>query len=432
MIENDDWLKISYDLEQYHVIFYKLWGMGKPVFTESIPTAAVYFNKEGEYLEFKFNPKFWDSLSHYERLFVISHECLHIVLRHGQRGINCENQQLANIAMDICVNHLLVNGFGFNRQALKDNDKICWVDTIFPNKNVPDNESFEYYYNLLNNNPPQKIQEPLDSHSGIGIESEKIDSISKGSSDGDDSSSENSSDKNDKLGDPKDFDKPLQDLNDFLTNEDKQDFLNKTTHDLKPGTGSFGSWVQMKVKVKYKKKWETVIKKWSKKYLSDDVLVDQWVKKNRRYTMLSSNLLLPSEEESDHVEKNRITVWFFQDCSGSCAHLAQRFFKASRTLDPRRFDIKLFYFDTRVIPTTFKENNVYYGGGTSFTCIERYIQDEIKKQDIPYPECCYLITDGYGDYVKPQYPERWHWFLSTSYRSCIPTECNVYDLKDFE
>ena len=45
------------------------------------------------------------------KLFVICHEMLHIILNHGKRSKNTlsENKIAANMALDIVVNHSLIN-----------------------------------------------------------------------------------------------------------------------------------------------------------------------------------------------------------------------------------------------------------------------------------------------------------------------------------
>lgn len=50
-----------------------------------------------------------------------------------------------------------------------------------------------------------------------------------------------------------------------------------------------------------------------------------------------------------------------------------------------------------------------------------------------YPEAVFVITDGYGNRVKPARPEKWYWFLTPGgSRYCIPKECNIYNLQDYE
>lgn len=42
--------------------------MGKPVFTDRIQTAAVQFDKEGNYLMFLFNENFWNECDEYKNI----------------------------------------------------------------------------------------------------------------------------------------------------------------------------------------------------------------------------------------------------------------------------------------------------------------------------------------------------------------------------
>jgi hypothetical protein len=186
-------------------------------------------------------------------------------------------------------------------------------------------------------------------------------------------------------------------------------------------------------KVKKKRKWETVIKEWSKQFTkTDDDSVEQWARTARRYAGISGDLFIPSEVDHDKFKEGRIQVWFFQDCSGSCIGLKDRFFRAAKSLPEDRFDVKMHTFDDEVYECDLEKNAVYGYGGTSFECIEEYIQKYIKKNKQKYPKAVFCITDGYGDYVKPEKPENWHWFLSTSCVDYLPENSYYYELKDFE
>jgi len=107
-LTNEEFLLIARDLELHHAIFSKIWNVGKPRFTDKIPTACVTFDKEGNHLDFQFNPVFWDSLTPYERNFVICHECLHIMLSHGVR-LKELNKDFGNIAADVVINEMLLS-----------------------------------------------------------------------------------------------------------------------------------------------------------------------------------------------------------------------------------------------------------------------------------------------------------------------------------
>ncbi len=145
-------------------------------------------------------------------------------------------------------------------------------------------------------------------------------------------------------------------------------------------------------------------------------------------------MFLPSEMEVEDIdkEKNKIEVWFFQDTSGSCSGFAKRFFKAAESLPKDRFNVRMHCFDTRVYETSLEERKLYGFGGTSFTCIENYIQRRIAKENLQYPKAVFIITDGYGNDVHPEHPEVWHWFLSSGYKSHIPKQSKTYLLRNFE
>jgi hypothetical protein len=397
-------MEISNDLEQHHALFYQCWQLGKPRFTEDIPTAAVAFS-DGECIDFLFNPKFWNSIDHYTRLFVIAHECLHVILSHGIRTLNQKFPRLTNQCLDLPVNHLLVTRFGFDRSKVNNADKACWVDTVFKDDprlpTIPTDESFEYYYNLT----PKSDLDSLDLHSLLnGDWSSIVDRIGRN-----------------------------------LTPEERESVLTaikgQKDSQVSNGVGNgVGNWTTIRVEpVSKKKKWETIIKKWSLKYLKEDVEEkEQWARIHRRSSCIPDDLMLPSEMEDDAIEKDRLPVFFFMDTSGSCWNLKERFFKAARSLPEDRFKVRLFCFDTRIKETTIESNKIYGGGGTSFRIIEQHIQNLIKNENIKYPEAVFLITDGAGDTVVPEYPERWFWFLSGNYRKLIPKGSKIFNLKDFE
>lgn len=429
-ISNADWLEISLALEQYHAVFYKVWQMGRPVFNPDIETAAVQFDETGDFIYFHFNPEFWNRMDFENRLFVICHEALHIVLNHGVRTCSLNgrvNNRATNVALDLVVNHLLLRNFGFERSKIEGWEDYCWVDTVFKDKKPlpPDDEMYEFYYNLFDKvyanggwgtgeGPNQ--DGTVDDHSFMGEAGEEwgkiIDELSGGLSEEEKESLKGMVDKH--------FQTPP-----------KKDAKNTPA-----GTGTGGQWVFAKIsKVKPKKKWETVIKNWSKKYLRQtDKDVEQWARLNRRLTMLPRNMFLPSDMEvEDDKEKTRIDVWFFLDTSGSCWGLKDRFFEAALSLPAERFNVRLFCFDTTVQETTLESRKIYGGGGTSFSIMEKHIQNEISKTGVKYPEAVFVITDGYGDNIKPAVPSKWYWFITQGgTKNCIDKGCNFFNLQDFE
>ena len=443
MISDDEFFQISRKLESHHAIFYKLWEMGKPIFDENIKTAQVEFDRDGDLLAFVFSPAYWKRLSQYERMFIICHEALHVILNHGARIRDTISDDFVNMVLDIVVNEMLVSKFGFERSKLKDDKRLCWVDTVFENHvvslesnphpkgqswipklyhkdkvpkgkatfPVPTDESFEYYYLLLKQHPDLKvIVVVLDNHEGL---------ISG------------------------DVDEILENVDESLSNEEKDSIKDmvKNHYSENPetpaGKGSGFQWSFVDVgEVKKKRKWETVIKTWSRKYWRPDFKdIEQWARLNRRFSLLSRDLFLPSEleMEMEHEEKSKIDVWFFQDTSGSCIHLKNRFFRAAASLPPEKFNVRLFCFDTEIVETSMESKKVYGGGGTKFGIIEGWIQKLMNSEKKKYPEAVFVVTDGYSsNRVSPEFPKRWHFFLTGRYTRYIPEESNVYNLLDFE
>lgn len=450
-----EWLEIGEKLENFHSIFSTFWQLGKPRFTTSLPTAGVVFDKIGDCIDFNINPDFWDTLNDEQKLFVICHEVTHVLFYHGFRinGLKERQEfQIANLALDVVVNHFLTDNIGFDRETidppippseltpeeLKYNPegfpkgKYCWIDTVFPDekKRPVTGESFEYYYTLVKKELEDQQKkgggkgkgglgnmDSLDDHSGLESFTGK--------------------DFNEKMKEAlSQTDQEALDQKPELKKEAMKE-LDANSKDLKQGgkqagVGSGNSWITSKVtRVIPKRKWETVIKNWAAKYLEEKV-AEQWQKQHRRMVNMPKDFLIPSEHEIEEYEKKRIPVWFFQDTSGSCAHLADRFFTAALSLPEDRFIVKMHCFDTRVFETDLKSKKLYGFGGTSFTCIEQYIQDQMRTTKCRYPDACFIITDGMGDRVHPEKPARWFWFLSEQYLDCIPKESKTYDLKDFE
>jgi len=409
IFSEEEFLSLSQGLEQNHSIFSQMWRLGKPLFCEEIETAQVVFDETGKCINFEINYNFWKDKSSAEKSFIISHECLHVLLNHGSRLVEMVDQQIAGIAVDLVVNQMLITNFGFNKQDVDPNNQYYWIDSIFPPE-MPKNKSAEFYYKeleVLIKNMPQIIQG-------------------------------NTVDKHNQLPNVFDFlneDDHLYQAISGLSGQEKNSLANlispHNAENQKAGTGVGGLLKILNIPIVQKKrKWETVIKNWAKSAIKFKE-EDQWVMTNRRYVMLSKDLILPSEAELEFSEKDRIQVWFFQDTSGSCYHLAERFFKAALSLPEDKFDVRGFCFDTRVYPVDLKKHEIRGGGGTSFTCIDHYINKTVAEENIKYPTC-FIITDGMGDHVYPPNPKCWHWFLSYNYTGCIPKESYIYNLSNFE
>jgi hypothetical protein len=169
--------------------------------------------------------------------------------------------------------------------------------------------------------------------------------------------------------------------------------------------------------------------------------IEVWTRDNRRLNMLGGDLMLPAEISDTAPIRDKIDLWFFQDTSGSCVDHAERFFLAAASIPEDRFRIRGFCFDTRVYEVDFRKGELQGFGGTAFQPIERHIQHVVEKEGCKYPQAVFVITDGYGSPVSPEYPDRWHWFLTEpdymwgfgqSQTKFIPEKSRHYKLKDYE
>ena len=461
VLTNEQFFEISRQLENFHSIFYKFWEVGKPAFSRDVPTAGVCFDvKSGRFVSFVFNPEFWNWCDEHTKLFVIAHEMLHLILNHGLRAKDCDQKHIANACLDLVINRLLVEKFGFSRKKVKAADDVVWKDTLFTNNpfykgpEPEDDKAFEYYYLLAKKYFPT-IEVPGKAGKGksVGQGQGNVPGKDQGKNqvpqlvDDHKGLSEN------------EFDDLIEEMNETLTDEEKDDIKEiveehfqseednpddigdkaNNTGGKEAGKGAGGHWTFASIdarKVKKQKKWETVIKKWAMMKIRDEFKdVEQWARMHRRFAMMDNGgLMLPTEMEveDEFFDEDKIEIILFQDTSGSCAHLKDRFFKAGASLPPEKFEVHLCCFDTQVYETTFESKKLYGFGGTSFPCLEQYIQAQLKAGKFKKYPTVFVITDGYGDVINPELPQNWYWFLSENYNYYIPQKSNVFMLSDYE
>jgi predicted metal-dependent peptidase len=145
---------------------------------------------------------------------------------------------------------------------------------------------------------------------------------------------------------------------------------------------------------------------------------DLWNRPNRKMAEVYPDVILPTWKE---MEKEEIVI--FIDVSGSIDYRACSLFVSVVRNTPKRFKVKAFTFDTVCHEYDIRSGDPPGGGGTSFSIIEKCIQENFKK----YPKAIFVLTDGDGDVVTPEYPSRWCWLL---YGSC--SENCIGNMKRFK
>lgn len=350
-----DFENVVYSLNEYDVIFQKLFSITKIIGDAKIPKSAVAINSHTERIELYINPEWFNSLDFNTKQFCLMHEMLHIVLNHLQRASNFSDRTKVNIAQDIVINHAITDHMFLSRTLINNWQQYWWLDTAkftIPINQVERNGEFEYYYQILQDGQHAEA---------CCKESDNI-----------------------------------LDLADFFdSTEAAEDLFKKLKI---AGNENCKQLIKIITKKLINIKWNNVPLKIKYKDLEDE---ESWTRENHR--VRTKDLVLPSYLEQEKRKKKE--VWIFLDVSGSCFELKHDFIRVANTIPASKFIVRKFTFDTQVLEV--KNDHYNCGGGTSFRCIAEYIEKSKK-----YPDNVFVFTDGYGTQYTTKYPERWHWFLS--------------------
>lgn len=406
-ISNEDYLEILSQIEDYHKVFFVFVNMADILFVDDIPTAAVRLPK-GHKPTLYINEDFWHKLTIRSRLFVICHECLHVMLDHGVRNglkIKGATPKLVNIAQDITINEMIVDLFGYDRNDLTDWKKFCWIDTCFENHvMISRNETFEYYLTKLIENPPDDASEGgpsvFDEH---GLQDDGS-TNSPGTSE-----QETEEEKTNR-------ESLAETLAEELTAKEIESLIKGLP--LSQIAGKLTSVLEHIIAKKIKKQkvnFKHIIRKLKKNSMKEvEKDVDTFTHDDRRFSdiILSQNASLPGKNCVPKQVKDRLLTAVFMDISGSCLQYIDIFQKVFLAFDEERkiFDTRLFIFDT-IVKEVKRGDNVRIGGGTSFDIIEEKCL-ELESQGKRYPDCVIVITDGYGNKVEPKAASKWIWLLT--------------------
>lgn len=388
--------------------------LGYPKISTRIPTAAVSWDKQRKQICFEFNEEFAEKLSDDEFSFVVAHEATHMAICHvfliadrirkirrnstlSQKEKSIQSNifmMKSNIAADCVVNDSLVKTYKLKPQ-LED-------IAVYGKKTVGfdcDNLSMMEVYQML---PEAKIY-TFDVHDWDTF-MDKDGNVDK--------------DFSDKI---KGFIE--RNLNNSALSDKENEMLEKSAEDFKnsgqqAGNASLG---QRRPVVRLGRNYIN----WSRlvlEIIDAKKQEDHWSRPNRRLTSIYPEVILPRFEPQE-IE----TVFVAIDASGSINPDQLSLFVDVVRNSPKRFKIKAVTFDTRCYLLDIMNEDPSGGGGTSFSCIEKYIQKNMKK----YPKCVVVLTDGAGDYVNPQFSDRWCWLLTEGSSDALCKNMKHYQLKDF-
>lgn len=307
-----------------------------------------------------FNPVFWDSLPPETRVTVLVHEVWHLILKHLERGKDCD-PFIHNIAADHVINNALEeDGFTFEGTNPYKDPKYKGMST-------------EMVYNAIFQKKPEQRPKPTLEDMQKMVSAATVE---------------------DMISDILEADGQGKDLEDQKAENEEE--VDKMT-DL-PGniTGNLGIQLELSnVKV--------AIIGATYEEIFHDYLIDPlgggkrtFMRPNRRQAAINSNLRLAGRMKR-RGHKNRLThLVYALDVSGSItAKQAQQFHDSVRTikelLNPEKLTV--IFFDTKIkLIKTFTDKqpygkiNVRAGGGTSLT-------DVYKKTRELQPEALVIFTD---------------------------------------
>lgn len=383
----DDYLVRLHDKNK---IFYAIVSIPTIYFTNSLDTLGVYLEKESNEIVLGINPEFFFTKTSEEKLFLLCHEAMHVLLNHVH--LPTGNHALANIAKDIVINESLLNDYYFRKSEMKNlfSEMITVAKVFSPEEiaehNIVKNASWTYYYELLNKLKPEMGESLKPCQHGVHGELSNL-----------------SEDTIDDL---------LKDVVNRLSKEELHNLKSSVVSlSDKAGDGSEGRLIKiMHKKLTKKVDWKTILKQAMVSIVQrQEVEKYSFARVARRNSLLEKGLMIPSLNITYNKKVAKHNVAFFLDVSGSCLNFSQKFFDFAKTLPTDTCNITFFSFDSQIYNVDIKNGHLFGGGGTNFDIIEKKCSQMDR-----YPDIVFLVTDGEGNAVTPRHPDRWVWFLDGS------------------
>lgn len=392
MIEKD----IKYFIKEHSYLFYTfLNDMVEPEFSLETETACVVFNNDNKNFKFLINELFWESLNFFSKSFLISHEIMHVLLKHGKRGQQFLNsidekdksQDLLNVAMDISINELLLVELEFSMELLNFPNSGCFVETVFSqsdidSRSIVKDESFDYYYRMYLDLYKLKTPPPtFDDHS---TQVQSGDESMKEPSNSDYTNVDSESD--DEVNSLIDsfLDSEGENDSNFFSKEEK---INESEETISISKKEKSLEDFFKISIKTSSKMKT---KLSKKHV--------WHGYNRRLSPILSSidpkLSIPSIMNQSNKVNGKHKILIYLDTSYSCFDDSERLLTMAANLPEKTFEIHLFSFSGRVkeIP---KSNDGRYTlsnrGGTNIMAVCNHALELFKHSKF---DAIFVLTDA--------------------------------------
>ena len=150
-VTNKEFNKIAYYLDLWtNKSFVLMWKYSaRMVFSDEYDTIAL------EIVDGKFrinaNPRYWRRITKFQKIFLICHEFLHVMLGHWLSPSKNIDSEWAGIAQDIQVNEYISKTYPILLCKMKGKEGMARIDTVFKEKAhlVEKDRDYLYYYDLL-------------------------------------------------------------------------------------------------------------------------------------------------------------------------------------------------------------------------------------------------------------------------------------------
>lgn len=373
-----------------------------PEFSGSVSTAAVGFTRseEGTFLQFLVNPDFWSKLNILEKVFVVIHECLHVVFRHGSRGFkfletqDLKSEKILNVAMDICINEIILNQFS-NFLNLRSfpllSTFICTIDSVFGDEadQILKHQIFDYYYHeiLKRNLPEQKLLFSISFEDTEAEEAEVLEAIEEQESLTEESTAQDES----KLGASSSGFSVSNDVKDMPGASHKIEKKETTLESCLKIVTAISSQKGLALDQKYKTNWYTT---------------------NRRLTALGNRGLFLPGKTPIKKEDAKYKVLVYCDFSGSCSGISSRFISLVAGLSDQKYEKDVIAFASMTSEVELKKDKTFkikknIGGGTNIVAVLKHFDSNGKQYD-----CIIVLTDGdYRNIRRETRNGNWNFFM---------------------
>lgn len=384
------------EIKELDTLLYALLYKARVVWDSADVSTAAVTIQQGK-LVFFFNTTFWNTLTIQEQLFLIIHECFHVLLYHFVRFKTFS--RVVNVALDLAVNHSIIRRFSFDEKDLPSiRSSGCWCDTVLPNETLLDTLSAEEYLFILQQKQEDVNYSCFDSHQGIT--QQDLDELFS------------------------QIKRTLKEQFPGTSDEEVDEIIKHSLEGLQPGIGTGHEEAATAIEKK-SDPWKHFAKKLVKTHAQPKYHTS-WLPDRRTAHVMPPTMFLPSVWEEEQEDKIEVVVLL--DTSGSCAEYRKHFLGFAKALPATIFNVHLFGFNTSPYEIDLARPK-FHGGGTSFHFFQQ-VFDDIKSER----KLGFVFTDGAGTKCNLTHPDLWSWFLyyENSTFSCIPPGCATYDLSKFE